>query len=123
MHNGVSNMAGQRKNRLSEDIMREICAILRTVKDPRVSPIISVVRVEVTSDLSFATCYISAVDGFEASKRSVEGLKSAAGYVRRELGRALELRHVPEIRFVADDSIEYSASINQTLSEVLKPEN
>ena len=103
--------------------MREICAILRTVKDPRVPQLLSVVRVDVTNDLSYATCYISAFGGFEESKRSVEGLKSAAGYVRRELGQALSLRHVPELRFVADDSIEYSAKIKKTLSEVLKPED
>lgn len=110
-------MPSQNINRLSEDIMREICAIIRTVKDPRVSELISVVRVDVTRDLSYATCYVSAFEGMDASKRSVEGLKSAAGYIRRELGNALGLRHVPEPRFVADDSIEYSAKINKLLSE------
>ena len=101
--------------------MRELCAIIRTVKDPRVSSLISVVRVEVTNDLSYATCYISAFEGYEKTKESVKGLRSAAGYMRRELGHALQLRHVPELRFVADDSIEHSAHINKLLIDV-RPE-
>ena len=111
-------MPGQRANRLEEDIMREICAIIRTVKDPRVSELISVVRVEVTRDLSYATCYISAFDGMEATLNSVKGLKSAAGYIRRELGSRLDLRHTPDLRFIADDSIEYSAKLNKVFSEL-----
>ena len=99
--------------------MRELCAIIRTLKDPRISTMLSVVRVEVTNDLSYATCRVSALEGREATAQSVKGLRSAAGYVRRELGRALELRHVPEIRFVADDSIEHSAHINQMLHDVM----
>ena len=106
---------------MNEDIMRELCAIIRTVKDPRVSDLISIVRVEVTNDLSYATCYVSAFEGHEKSVESVKGLKSAAGYMRRELGKALDLRHVPELRFVADDSIEHSAHINRLLIDV-RPE-
>lgn len=106
---------------MNEDIRREICAIIRTVKDPRVSPLLSVVAVEVTNDLSYATCRISAFEGGEATVQSVKGLKSAAGYIRRELGHRLQLRHVPELRFVADDSIEHSAKINSLLADV-RPE-
>lgn len=114
-------MASHRADRMNEDIMRELCAIIRTVKDPRVSDLISIVRVEVTNDLSYATCYVSAFEGHEKSVESVKGLKSAAGYMRRELGKALDLRHVPELRFVADDSIEHSAHINRLLIDV-RPE-
>lgn len=114
-------MASHRASRMNEDIMRELCAIIRTVKDPRVSSLISVVRVEVTNDLSYATCYISAFEGHEKTVESIKGLKSAAGYMRRELGHALDLRHVPELRFVADDSIEHSAHINRLLIDV-RPE-
>ena len=114
-------MASHRADRMNEDIMRELCAIIRTVKDPRVSDLISIVRVEVTNDLSYATCYVSAFEGHEKSAESVKGLKSAAGYMRRELGKALDLRHVPELRFVADDSIEHSAHINRLLIDV-RPE-
>ncbi len=108
-------MSGYRMDRTGEDIMRELTAILRTVKDPRVSGLISIVRAEVTRDMSYATVYISSMDGIEAAKNAVKGLTSAAGYMRRELGAALKLRHVPELRFVADDSIAYSSKIAQTL--------
>ncbi len=114
-------MAGYRMDRTGEDIMRELTAILRTVKDPRVTAgLISIVRVDVTRDLSYATVYVSAMDGLEAAKAAVKGLTSAAGYMRRELGNALQLRHVPELKFVADDSIAYSARIAKTLSELNK---
>ena len=112
-------MPSYRLDRTSEDIMRELTAILRTVKDPRVAGMISIVRVEVTNDMSYAKVYISAMEGFDTAKRAVEGLKSAAGYVRRQLGTALHLRHVPELRFVPDDSIAYSAHIAETLNSPL----
>lgn len=109
-------MPGYRMDRTGEDIMRELTAILRTVKDPRVTAgLVSIVRVDVTRDLSYATVYVSAMDGLDAAKSAVKGLTSAAGYMRRELGLALKLRHVPELRFVADDSIAYSARISKTL--------
>ena len=84
---------------------------------------LSIVRVEVTNDMSYATVYISSMDGLEAAKEAVKGLKSAAGYMRRELGQALHLRHVPELRFVADSSIEYSVNIYKKLEELEKQEN
>ena len=111
-------MAGYRMDRTGEDIMRELTAILRTVKDPRVTGLISIVRVDVTRDLSYATVYISSMDGLEAAKTAVKGLVSAAGYMRRELGLALKLRHVPELRFIADDSIAYSSHIARTLEQM-----
>ena len=86
------------------------------------SGLISIVRAEVTRDMSYATVYISSMDGIEAAKNAVKGLTSAAGYMRRELGAALKLRHVPELRFVADDSIAYGAHILEVLSNV-KPAN
>ncbi len=109
-------MPSHKIDRINEDVHRELCAILRTIKDPRVSQLLSVVRVEVTRDLSYATVYVSAMEGMEKTKESVKGLKSAAGYIRRELGRSLSMRSVPELRFVADDSIAYSAEINRILN-------
>lgn len=112
----VFAMAGFRISRTSEDIKREITAIMRTVKDPRVTAsMLSVVRVEVTNDMSYATVYVSSLEGLGAAKNAVEGLISAQGYIRRELGLALRLRHVPELRFVADDSMEYGISILKKL--------
>lgn len=98
--------------------MRELTAILRRVKDPRVSGMISIVRVEVSNDMSYAKVHISAMEGLDAAKEAVRGLKSAAGFMRRELGAALHLRHVPELRFVPDDSIAYSARIAKTLQDL-----
>ena len=120
-------MASYKMSRTSEDILRELTAILRTVKDPRVNGpqgagMLSIVRVEVTNDMSYATVYISSMDGLEAAKEAVRGLKSAAGYMRRELGQALHLRHVPELRYVADSSIEYSVNIYKKLEELEKQE-
>ena len=111
-------MAGYRSDRSSEDIRRELTAILRTVKDPRVSGLISIVRVDVAGDMGSAKVYVSSMDGLESAKQAVKGLTSAAGYMRRELGRSLRLRQVPELRFVADDSIEYSAGIAKMLNDL-----
>lgn len=111
-------MANYKMDRISEDILRELTAILRRVKDPRVAGMISIVRVEVSSDMSYAKVYISAMEGMDAAKASVQGLKSAAGFMRHELGSALQLRHVPELRFIPDDSIAYSARIAKTLQEL-----
>ncbi len=116
-------MPNYRMDRTGEDIMRELTAILRTVKDPRVTDtLLSIVRVDVTRDLSYATVYISSMSGIDAAKEAVKGLKSAAGYMRRELGMALKLRHTPELRFVADDSIEYSTNIAAMLNKISKTE-
>ena len=116
-------MPNYRMDRTGEDIMRELTAILRTVKDPRVTDtLLSIVRVDVTRDLSYATVYISSMSGIDAAKEAVKGLRSAAGYMRRELGMALKLRHTPELRFVADDSIEYSTNIAAMLNKISKTE-
>ena len=108
-------MSGHRIDRVNEDIKRELSAIFRNLKDPRISSMITVLRVEVTNDLSYATIHVSTVEGEDKTAESVKGLKSAKGYIRRELGSALKLRHVPELRFVADNSIAYSAEINKIL--------
>jgi ribosome-binding factor A len=104
-------MAGFKHGRITSDIQLAISGLLREVKDPRVSSLIGVVKVDVSGDLSYATIYVSAIDGYEATLNSVKGLKSAAGYLRRELGSRLKLRKVPELRFIADDSIIKSAEI------------
>ena len=108
-------MSGHKIDRVNEDIKRELSAIFRNLKDPRISSMITVLRVDMTNDLSYATVYVSTVEGEDKTAESVKGLKSAKGYIRRELGSALKLRHVPELRFVADNSIAYSAEINKIL--------
>jgi ribosome-binding factor A len=116
-------MASHRIDRTTEDIKRELTAIFRELKDPRVQGLISVVRVEVTSDLSFCTVYISAMGGMEQAKTAVTGLKSAAGFIRHELGSRLKLRHIPDLVFKATDSIEYSANISRLLNDLRSNED
>lgn len=99
-------MAGYRIDRITEDIKRELIHILREVKDPRVSDMLTVVKVEVSNDLSYCKVYVSAVEGIEKAKESVKGLKSASGFIRHRLGESLHLRKIPELKFIADDSIE-----------------
>ena len=114
-------MANHKHSRTTEDIKRELTAIMREVKDPRVrDAFISIIRVEVTNDLSYCTVYISAIEGMDRAQEAVKGLKSAAGFVRSELGRRLRLRHVPSMIFKATDSIEYSANISRLLHDLDK---
>lgn len=112
-------MAGHRIERTTEDIKRELTAIFRELKDPRVQKVfLSIIRVDVTNDLSYCTVYVSAMEGLESAKDAVKGLKSASGYIRHELGMRLRLRHVPELIFKATDSIEYSANISRILNDL-----
>lgn len=112
-------MPSHKLGRNTEDIRRELTAIFRELKDPRVNnTLLSVVRVEVSRDLSFCTVYVSDMEGLPRAERAVEGLKSAAGFVRHELGQRLSLRHVPALTFKATDSIEYSANISRILEDL-----
>ncbi|MBQ6387643.1 MAG: 30S ribosome-binding factor RbfA [Ruminococcus sp.] len=109
-------MPSHKIERTTEDIKRELTAIFRELKDPRVSgAFLSIVRVEVTNDLSYCTVQVSAIEGLDRAGEAVKGLKSASGFIRRELGRRLKLRHVPELIFNATDSIAYSANISRIL--------
>ncbi len=112
-------MASHRMGRTTEDIKRELTAILRELKDPRVAnSMISIVRVEVSNDLSYCKVFVSAMEGLDKAKEAVKGLKSASGYIRHEIGSRLTLRHVPSMIFEATDSIEYSANISRILGEL-----
>ncbi len=109
-------MAGYKINRVTSDIRLTLSELLREVKDPRVSKLISIVKLDVSGDMSYATVYVSAIEGKEATEESVKALnKSAAGYLRRELGSRMKLRKVPELRFIADNSIENSAHISKII--------
>ncbi|GAA6397603.1 30S ribosome-binding factor RbfA [Solibaculum mannosilyticum] len=111
-------MPGHRMGRVTEDIKRELTAILRTVKDPTVTGMLSIVRCEVSSDLSVAKIFISSMDGFDAAKSAVKGLTHASGYIRRELSLRLSLRHTPQLKFIADDSIAHGADIARMLEDI-----
>ena len=111
-------MAGFRINRVSEDIKREITAIIRELKDPRVmGKMLTVVRVEVSSDASYAKVYVSDLKGIESAKEAVKGLTAATGFIRREVGSRLHLRKTPELKFVADDSVEQGFNMFKVLEE------
>jgi ribosome-binding factor A len=109
-------MAGFKMGRVTSDIKIALADILREVKDPRVSKLLSIVKLDVSGDMSYAKVYVSAIEGKEKTEESVKALKGAAGYIRRELGAKLSLRKVPELRFVADDSIEVSAQISRIVN-------
>lgn len=101
--------------RINEQMRLELSDLLRTVKDPRVTGLLSILKVEVTNDLSYAKVYVSSMEGMEGAKNAVKGLTNAAGYLRRELASRVKLRKSPELRFIADDSIAYSADIAKIL--------
>lgn len=109
-------MAGYKINRVTSDIRMALSELLRTVKDPRVSQMLSIVKLDVSGDMSYATVYVSAIEGKEKTEESVKALnKRASGYLRRSLGSLLHLRKVPQLRFVADNSIEKSAEISRII--------
>lgn len=116
-------MAGYRIDRITEDIKREMNAILREVKDPRVSSMISIVKVEVSNDLSYAKIYVSAIEGMDATVQSVKGLKAASGFIRGRLGSSLRLRKTPELKFIADDSIEKGMELFDKLKDIEEKAN
>lgn len=112
-------MAGFRAARLAADIHRELCLLLRNLKDPRIRDhMVSVVRVQMADDGSFAKVYISAIEGMSTTKLAIEALNSATGRLRRDLANRLHLRKPPQLRFLADDSMEYSAKLNKMMEEL-----
>lgn len=115
-------MAGFKIGRVTSDIKYALSEILTEVKDPRISKLLSIVKLDVSGDMSYAKVYVSAIEGKEKTEESVKALKNAAGYIRRELGAKLKLRKVPELRFVADDSIEVSANISRIVNNFDKKE-
>ena len=114
-------MASNRIARINEEIHRQISADIRRLKDPRVSGsgMVSVTRVDTTGDLRYAKIYVSVLDKSQ-EKDVLKGLKSAGGFLRRELGSALGLRYTPELIFEADDSIAYGAHILEVMHDVEK---
>ena len=119
-------MASNRIGRINEEIQRELAEQIRFLKDPRVSQVgmVSIIRVDTTGDLRYARVWVSVLDKSQ-EKDVMRGLKSASGFLRRELGRTLNLRYTPELQFIADDSIAYGAHILEILRDPnqVKPEN
>lgn len=115
-------MASNRIGRINEEVQRELSSLLRTVKDPRLKEtMISITAVETTPDLRYAKVYVSCLDKSK-SKDVMRGLRSAAGYLRRELGQSLRLRYTPELQFAEDNSIDQGAHILKILEGLDIPE-
>lgn len=111
-------MANFKNGRMNEDIKREMTAILRELKDPRIDPMLTIVRTELSGDMSSCKIFVSSYEGIEKAKESVKGLSNGSGFIRRELFHRLKMRKSPELKFIADDSIAHSAEINKKLSEL-----
>ena len=109
-------MAGFKTNRIASELQNELSSLIRDLKDPRISKLLSIVTVEVSGDLSQAKIYVSAIEGVDASVQSVKGLQSASGYLKREISSRLKLRKMPVFKFIADDSISHSAHIADIIS-------
>ena len=110
-----------KNTRVNAEVQRELSTILRGgIKDPRVAPMTSVVAGEVAPDLKTCIAYISVLGSDEAAKAVVEGLRSAVGYIRKELARRVNLRNTPEIKFILDQSIEYGVRMSKLIDDVTK---
>ena len=112
-------MPSNRIGRINEEIQRELASLIPNVKDPRVTGMISVTAVETTPDLRYAKVYISVLDKGDCAQ-VLKGLRSASGYLRRELGHALTLRYTPELQFLADDSIERGVRMVTMIDHILE---
>jgi len=111
-------MSQMRIGRINEEIQKELAALLRNLKDPRVAgTMISITRVETTPDLRYAKVYASFLEESKAAD-ALKGLKSASGYLRRELGSALNLRYTPELQWALDDSITYGAKLLKLINSL-----
>lgn len=110
-----------KNQRVNGEVQRELSRIISMeIKDPRINPMTSVTDVIVTPDLKYCKAFISVLGDKESADETLEGLKNASGYIRRELARSINLRNTPEITFVVDNSIEYGIAMSKKIDEVLK---
>ena len=111
-------MAGYRINRTGEDVKRELTDIMRQLKDPRINSLLTVIKTELSNDMSHCKVYISSMEGLDKAKEACKGLNSAAGYIRREMNNRIKMRRTPEFHFIPDNSTEYSAGIARILNDL-----
>ena len=104
--------------RINNEVQRELSEIIRNLKDPRIHPLTSVTGAEVAADLRSCKVYISVMSGDEDRESTIEGLKSAGGFIRRELAHRLNLRYTPELRFINDTTIEDAMKMMRRIDEV-----
>ena len=113
-----------KNTRINGEVLKELSNIIRSeIKDPRINPMTSVVSVEVAPDLKTCKAYISVLGDEKSQKDTITGLKSAEGYIRRELARTVNLRNTPEIKFILDQSIEYGINMSKLIDEVTKKDD
>ena len=109
-----------KNTRVNGEVQKVLAEIIRgEIKDPRISPWTSVVAVEVAPDLKTCKAWISVLGDNEAAAATLQGLKSAEGFIRRQLARTLNLRNTPVITFVLDQSIEYGVNMSHKIAEVM----
>jgi ribosome-binding factor A len=109
-----------KNTRVNGEVTRALAEIIRSgIKDPRVNPMTSVTAVEVAPDLKTCKAYISVLGDEESGKNTIEGLKSASGYIRHELARIVNLRVTPQIQFILDQSIAYGVNMSHRIDEVM----
>ncbi len=110
-----------KNTRINGEVQKVLSEIIRgEIKDPRISPLTSVVSVSVAPDLKTCKAFISVLGNEEAQVNTMAGLKSAVGYVRRQLAKELNLRNTPEITFVLDQSIEYGVNMSKIIDDVVR---
>lgn len=113
-----------KNTRINGEVLKELSNIIRSeIKDPRINPMTSVVSVEVVPDLKTCKAYISVLGDEQSQKDTITGLKSAEGYIRRELARTVNLRNTPEIKFILDQSIEYGINMSKLIDEVTQKDS
>lgn len=113
-----------KNTRINGEVLKELSNIIRSeIKDPRINPMTSVVSVEVAPDLKTCKAYISVLGDEKSQQDTIAGLKSAEGYIRRELARTVNLRNTPEIKFILDQSIEYRINMSKLIDEVTKKDD
>ena len=113
-----------KNTRINGEVLKELSNIIRSeIKDPRINPMTSVVSVEVAPDLKTCKAYISVLGYEQSQKDTITGLKSAEGYIRRELARTVNLRNTPEIKFILDQSIEYGINMSKLIDEVTQKDS
>lgn len=113
-----------KNTRINGEVLKELSNIIRSeIKDPRINPMTSVVSVEVAPDLKTCKVYISVLGDEQSQKDTITGLKSAEGYIRRELARTVNLRNTPEIKFILDQSIEYGINMSKLIDEVTQKDS
>lgn len=117
-------MDKKRIRRIESELTKEISIMIRSdIKDPRIAPITSITEIDLTDDLQSAKIYISVLGDDTEKEETIEGLKNSTGFIKRELGNRMNLRHIPDIKFILDTQIEQALHIESLIDKVIKQDN